>query len=439
MLEKAITYVTSDIWNMKLRELRGPRRASAACARIAMLSGRFCAAAQCQQKSSALTYLSLLSIVPIAALLFAIAKGFGMEALLEQRLIESLQGQQEAVQRIIGFARALIESTRGGVIAGFGVGLLLWTVIKMLGNIEEAFNAIWEVRSSRTLGRKCSDYLSVMLLCPVLFIASGSITVTLASEARLVLQRFPALAGAGVAVSAGLALLPYLFMWGLFSFLYIFMPNRKVRFVPGLLAGIVAGTAYQVVQFIYIKFQIGIAGYNAVYGGFAALPLFLVWLNTSWTIALFGAAVSRACQSVNRYDFDTGRIGPSHSMKQLLALQAAHAVIQKFEAGESPPSAEEIADRLQVPPLILDQLLGWLVESGILASCELCGSETVVYRPAKSTGSLTVSRIMHALDDCGDDSIHYAAGPQSDELRRRLAAFRSLVERAPENTCLKDI
>lgn len=439
MLEKIIAYFSEGIWTIALRDFHGARALWIRVARIAVLSARVFLRTQCQQKASALTYFTLLSIVPVAALIFGIAKGFGVEALLERQLLENLHGQQEAVRRIIEFAHAMIESTRGGLVAGIGIAALLWTVIKMLGTIEDAFNAIWGVGRARCLNRKFADYLSAMLICPLLVILAGSLTVTIAAETQLIVKKLALLESAGPLIAAGLGLLPYCFIWALFGFLYVFMPNTRVRFVPGLIAGIIAGTAYQIMQWMYIKFQIGIAGYNAVYGGFAALPLFLVWLQTSWTIVLLGAAVSWACQAVHMYDYDTDQWEVSGAVKRVLALRAVQVVVKNFERGRQPPTADGLAALLEVPRRLLQGLLDDLVSCGILARTQDPAGDAVLYSPAKSTAYLTIASVAEALDGHGISSVHMAAGPELDELQRRLASFKTLIVGSPDNASLKDL
>ena len=439
MIKKISAYLSVDIWNMALKDIHGARAIWLRAVRVAMLSVRVFMRTQCQQKASALTYFTLLSIVPVAALIFGIAKGFGVEALLERQLLDNLQGQQEAVRRIIEFAHAMIESTRGGLVAGIGVAALLWTVIKMLGNIEDSFNAIWGVGRARPINRKFSDYLSAMLICPLLVIMSGSLTVTIAAQAQLIAKKLTLLESAGPLISAGLGLLPYFFMWGLFSFLYIFMPNTRVRLMPGVIAGIIAGSAYQIMQWVYIKFQIGIAGYNAVYGGFAALPLFLVWLQMSWTIVLLGAAISWACQAVHMYDYDTDQWAVSCTVKRVLALRAVQVIVKKFEYGDQPPTADGLAALLEVPRRLLQGLLDDLVACGILARTQDSGGGAVFYRPAKNTADLTLAAVTEAFDGHGILPVHMAQSPELDDLQRRLASFKRLVEASPDNACLKDL
>ncbi len=177
---------------------------------------------------------------------FGIAKGFGFEKMLESQLRDKLAGQEEILDNIIHFSHSLLENTQGGLIAGVGLIVLFWAVIKMLGQIEGSLNDIWGIKEQRSLGRKFGDYLSLMLVCPVLIILSSSATVLVITQVTLIVERLTILSAFSSIVMFFLKLLPYTLLWGLFTFLYIFMPNTKVRFINGLVAGIIAGTIFEV-------------------------------------------------------------------------------------------------------------------------------------------------------------------------------------------------
>ncbi|HOO90878.1 MAG TPA: YihY/virulence factor BrkB family protein [Syntrophales bacterium] len=341
-----IEFIKGDIWRIRLKDLPRKRSFLIKQLRIFLLSLRGFDEDKCQLRASALTFYSLISIVPVAAMAFGIAKGFGFEKRLERQLLEQFQGQEEVITRVIDFAHSLLTNTKGGVIAGVGVILLFWAVIKVLGNIEASFNDIWGIREARSLGRKFSDYLSVMLLCPILLILSSSAAVFITTQVTLIVEKISLLGIFSPLISFLLKLLPYGIVWVLFSFLYIFMPNTKVNFRSGILAGIIAGTIYQIVQFGYIAFQVGAAKYNAIYGSFAALPLFLIWLQLSWLIVLFGAEFSFAHQNVDTYEFEPDSLKISGSFKRLLSLQIAHLLVSNFAEGEKPLTATQISHRL---------------------------------------------------------------------------------------------
>ncbi|MDD5255900.1 MAG: YihY/virulence factor BrkB family protein, partial [Candidatus Omnitrophica bacterium] len=294
MQKKIVNFLNKDIWRIRLKDVPQKRSFFIRTLRIILLSLRRFNEDKCSLSASALTFYSLLSIVPVLAMIFGIAKGFGLDAMLEKQLLEKIPAQDEIITNIMNFSHSLLENTKGGLIAGVGVALLFWTVIKVLGDVERSFNDIWGIKNMRSLMRRFADYLSVMLICPVLLILASSATVFINTQAKMLTQKISVLGAFAPTVYFLLDLLPYTVMWAVFTFLYIFIPNTKVNFKSGILAGIVAGTIYQVMQWVYVHFQIGVANYNAIYGSFAALPLFLVWLQLSWRVVLLGAEISFA-------------------------------------------------------------------------------------------------------------------------------------------------
>jgi membrane protein len=406
--------------------------------RVFLLSLRGFDEDQCLLRASALTFFSLLSIVPIFAMAFGVAKGFGLEKLLENQLLQ-VEGQQEVLRYVITFAHSLLENTQGGVVAGIGVAILFWSVLKVLGNIELSFNEIWGVKEARSFGRKLSDYLALMMICPILLILSSSITVFIASQLALIVQQIPFLNTAWPLIALLLRVLSFAVIWTLFTFIYIFMPNTQVNFKSGLMGGILAGTIYQLAQWVYIKFQIGVASYGAVYGSFAALPLFLVWLQTSWLVVLYGAEIAFAHQNVDTYEFEPDSRLVSHSFKKLLSLQVAHLCVKSFCAALSPLSAHEISEKLSIPIRLVRQLLHELVHSGILSETRSDNRKEGAYQPARDVGTLTLGKVLEALDARGSDNIPLHETSELTRLGECLRSMSQRVEQDPANLLLKEI
>jgi membrane protein len=434
-----IKFVKIDIWRIRLGELSRTRSFLIKQLRIIILALRGFDEDKCLLRASALTFYSLLSIVPVFAMAFGIARGFGFEKLLEKHLLENFPGQEEVMMRIIKFSHSFLENTKGGLIAGIGVVILFWTVVKVLGNIEKSFNDIWGVIKSRSLGRKFSDYLSIMLICPVLFIMSSSLTVIIASQIKLIIQKIVLLGSISPLIFAILKLLPYCVIWILFSFIYIFMPNTKVNFKSGILAGVVAGTIYQVVQWGYIAFQIGVVKYNAIYGSFAALPLFLIWLQLSWLIVLFGAEISFACQNVDTYEFEPDCLQASHSFKRLLSLRIVHLLVKNFSKGENPQTAAQISHTLGIPIRLVHQILYELVESGMISEVKEEEDRLVAYQPARSIEMFTIKYVIDMLEQRGSDNIPVAKSEELDKLSDCLKTFNDAIEKSQANMLLKNI
>ena len=237
--------------------------------------------------ASALTFYSTLSFIPVVALILAIARGFGAARALEDWLKEQTYTNPEVMEWVMQVAgKALDNTTQSGVITGIGIVLLIWSVVKMLSSTELAMNRIWGVKKGRSLVKKFTDYMSILFIAPILVILISSMNVFMMSSLQAYAMDEGILSYASAALKAILTILPYVLVWFLFVFLYMFMPTTPVRFKYALVAGIIAGTIFQVVQWFYIRFQVGVSSYNAIYGGLAALPLLLVWLQLSWSIVL---------------------------------------------------------------------------------------------------------------------------------------------------------
>ncbi len=389
-------------------------------------------------RASALTFYTLMSLVPVAAMAFGIAKGFGFEHRLQQELLEDFAAQQEVVEQVIGFAQNMLDNTKGGMIAGIGVIVLFWAVIRLLSNIENAFNYIWGVRS-RTLIRKLSDYLTIMLICPVLMIMSSSVTVFITSQVSAISSRYELLEMFGPVIYTGLTFLPYTLIWLLFTFIYIIMPNTKVRIQGALLAGVLAGSAYQIVQASYIHFQIFVAKYNAIYGSFTALPLFLMWLQISWFIVLFGAEISHASQN-SKYAAHTGE-GEEMSISQIqfLALAVCHHVVRLFHQNRPAQNIKEIADELLLSPILVDKLSNLLVKANILIRVDTNAKNEKALQPARDIGDLKVSTVIAALEDVGSSKHLISHFPEEGVLLEMFSAFRSELDQSDTNRLVKNI
>ncbi|HET58696.1 MAG TPA: YihY/virulence factor BrkB family protein [Deltaproteobacteria bacterium] len=438
-LGRIVNFIRHDIWRIRLTDLPKKKSFFLRELRIFVLSIRGFDEDKCLLRASALTFYSLVSIVPVAAMLFGIAKGFGFEKRLEKQLMEQFHGHEEIITQVITFAESMLANTKGGLIAGIGVILLFYAAIKVLNHIETSFNDIWGIQEPRKLGRKFSDYLSVMVLGPILIILSSSVTVFITTQVTSIMEKIALLGMFSGVISILLSLLPYCIIWVLFSFLYIFMPNTKVNFASGLLAGIIAGTIYQIVQLGYIMFQVETARYNAIYGSFAALPLFLIWLQLSWLIVLFGAEYSFARQNVDTYEFEPDSLKTSPSFKRLLTLQTAHLIVKFFADGKQPLTATEISHRLEIPIRLVHLIVFDLTAAGIIVPTETIEYREPAYLPARDINALTIHFVIDELEHCGTDTIPAARTKETETISEILDTFREEISRSPANRLLRDI
>jgi len=431
-----INFFKKDIWLLQEDKLSLFRAKIVKSLKIILLSVQGFSRDLCSLRASALTLYTILSIVPIIAMLFGIAKGFGFEKMMKQQLIEKIPSQETMVLQLIDFAQNLLESTKGGVVAGTGIIILFWTVIKVIGNIEESFNYIWKVEQGRILSRKFSDYLSLMLLAPVILIISGSITVFLTTQLTWLVD-FINLSGIGDwLVIRALSLLPLLLMTGLFTFTLVFMPNRKINYKAGIIAGFITAIMYNLAQWAYLSLQFGVSDYNAIYGSFAALPLFVIWLQIGWMIVLFGCEIAFFLQNYENYQHSSEFSNLSFSLEKVIALQITHLIIKNFIPLNNPLTAAQIAKNMDIPIAIIQSILLKLVASHIIVEFK-DQKEYEVYQPAVDINMLTISYVVNALEQCGQN--HLPGIKQDPLFMKAVNSFRKIIEASEQDRLLKDI
>jgi membrane protein len=439
MYAKWTNFIERDLWRIRLRDHSRGKSLVIRFIQIIALAVRGFYENKCKFKASALTFFSLLSIVPVIAVMFGISKGFGLQTQVQEQLLAKMQGQEEVVTKVIDFSNSLLANTNGGIIAGIGVAFLFWTIISVLSSIENSFNEIWGVIKPRSFGRKFGDYLSIMLVCPILLVMSGSMTLFVSSQIESIKEKIPLLQDFGPVFWLLMKSLPYVVIWIVFTFIFIFMPNTKVRFKSALIGGIVAGTIFQIVQWIYINFQIGMAKYGAIYGSFAALPLFLIWLQTGWLIVLFGAEVSFAHQNVETYEFEPDCLSVSHSFKILLSLIITQKLVNRFCQGEKPCDAPQLSHELDIPVRLVRQLLYELSESKVISESRTDEYKELVYQPAIDVDKITVKFVIDRLEQRGSADIPVIKSVELDKLSDSLQQFGKVIEGSPANILLKSL
>lgn len=293
-----ISYFQQEFWNPP--ETRKPKNFFYKILRIFFSSIKGFIEDKCFDKASTLTFYSLMTLVPIIAIGFGIAQGLGFAEKFTEQVKTQFQHQPEIAEKIIEFSNSTLKTTKGGVVAGLGFVLLLWSVLKMIGNIEIFFNEIWKVETPRTLLQQVKSYVPMILLFPLFLVGSNSAIIFISTQAILATQSIDILYILSPFIKLLFWLIPYLISWGILSFFYIYLPNTKVYWKAGIIAGIAAGLCYALWQWIYITFQVHATSYGTIYGSFAAFPLFLLWLNYSWLIILFGTELSSHIQKIEK-------------------------------------------------------------------------------------------------------------------------------------------
>jgi len=446
LLRRTRRLIQHDIWHLPEQIPGGRRSFLLRLLRIVVLAARGFAADSLQLRASALVYYTLLSVVPTLALAFGIAKGFGLEVALENALRQQLVSQQEALDQVIQFSRALLNNTRGGLVAGFGVALLLWAVVRLLSTIEASFNAIWGVDRGRTPVRKITDYLAIAVLAPLLLLASSSFSVMISGRVGAVLAQLGVAEPVSGAVLTSLELVPFVILWLLMTLVYLAMPNTSVSWRAGLTAGVVAGTLVQLLQAGSIQVVVNVARYNAIYGSFAVLPLFLIWLYVSWLIVLVGAEVSFAVDNAGDYARERAASGASHHQRRLLAVRLAAVSAARFLTGAPPATAAALAEHTGVPVRLAHTVLHDLVAASVLVEVRDAPGRPPAYQPARDPDAVTAVEVVQAFDRLAgpseDGSLPGVEPPDPvpdsalGEVARRWAALDRLLEDADDNWTL---
>jgi membrane protein len=438
---KHIKRLNDAIWRTPLYELSRGKTFLFRQLRIIILAARGFYTDNVQLRASALTFYSLLSVIPVAAIAFAIAKGFGLDQNLEQLITKNanFQSQQEVLNWLLENARNAIEDTRGGYIAGVGMIILFWSVMSLLNHIESSFNHIWQIRSSRPWYRKFTDYLTIMLIAPVFIILSSSITVFINTELVDYMSRAPILDFFKPIISFLVKFAPYFLTWFSLTVLFIIMPNAKVKFLPALISGIIAGTILQFIQWVYIDLQFGITKLSAIYGSFAAVPLFILWLQSSWIIVLLGAEISFANQNVSRYEYESEALNISNYQKRALVLLILHMIIRNFSIGEKPVSAEDIAINLKIPVRLARDILEDLSNVNLVSIIHEHEQKQRLYQPAIDINRLTVSFVFSSLDKKGFDKNMKIKNKDYDKVMGMLEKFDRLIAKSNANILIKDL
>ena len=348
--------------------------------------------------ASALTYSTILATVPILAIIFAIGRGLGYGAVIEADIKKNLSVNQEFADMVLNFINSYLEHTQSGIFIGFGLLLLLYTVIQLTGSIETALNSIWRVKNQRSIYRQITDYISVFLLLPILMIITSGLSIFLATIA----QDYPDFMVLSSTVKVLIALSPYVLSGLLFTGLYMYMPNTTVYFRHAILPGFIAGAAFQVLQYFYIHSQIWVSSYNAIYGSFAALPMFFLWVDFSWIICLFGAQLAYANQNLRSYYYIKDIHKISRSYHDVLLILIMSKICKRFEKGMSSYTVHGLSVETDLPLGVVSHLTDELVRMRLLEANGRDSDRPVRFTPAEDIHHLSVGVLLDRIDNYGD-------------------------------------
>lgn len=391
-IQKLQQIFTNAIWNIQVRTLPGWKRRLIGTVRILHLLFRDLAEGQLTLRAMGLVYTTLLSLVPLIAVSFSMLKGFGFHNQVEPMLMNMMAplGEKgvEITSRIIEF----VDNIKAGVLGSLGLLLLVYTVISLMQKVESAFNYTWHVSEARSIGQRFSDYLSVILVGPLLMLTALGLTATLSSTAAV--QQMMSIAVIGDIIMFSKRLIPYTLVIIAFTFIYMFVPNTKVRIGSAFIGALVAGALWETVGFAFASFVAGSTKYTAIYSAFATLIFFMIWLYISWLILLIGASIAFYHQHPEQRSLELRQPSLSGRMQEKLALLTMTLVARNYYEHKPAWTTQTLAEHISLSANALTPLLDHLEECGLLARTQGDGSG---YLPAQPPDSLSLADIIRAI------------------------------------------
>lgn len=492
-VKEMIRFLSYDIWRSNPETLSNKKNILYNAIKIVMLTVRNVQELNIAASSRSLTYRTLLSIVPLLAVIFAIARGFGIENIMESSIFNLMTGEEANTTGIVtksivpsdtavvgmdmieggnnagqgdpslsgadqiafqkdttagGRTRefldllfqlidnSLEEAKGGGIFAGVGILLFLYTILLLFNDIEYNLNKIWQVSKGRNIGRKVTDYSAMVLLIPIFFILVNALNILSYPQSntlKIIYILYPF-------IPRLLNIIPFVVMILIFTSVYKFLPNVKVKFQNALLAGILAGVAFQFFQMLYLSGQLWITRYNAIYGTFAAIPLMLLWIQLSWFITLIGAEVSYAAQNVRKFSFEKETKNISRRYRDFFTLMIASVIIRRF-ADELPPyTADQLSEKCKVPSRLTNDILDVLIEVNIISATPTSEDELVMaFQPAVDINLISVNYLMAKLDEKGSEDFMIDIKGEFYEHWKVLVNTRLCMYENNSNLLLKDL
>jgi membrane protein len=425
-------FLTKKLWVVRIHKLTKGQGFIVKQLRIYALAIKGFNEDKCLVKATALTFYTLFSIVPILALVFGIAKGFGYEKNLQDQIMANFSQYSNVLGDLFESANKLLATTQGGLIAGVGIALLLWSVMNLLISIENCFNEIWEIKKGRTWFRKITDYLTISIIAPIFVILSTGLTVLIKAELTHVVFL-------SQSATVLLKVIAFLMMSGVFTLIYVILPNTKVNLRSAFAAGVFCTLFLELLQWVYLSFQIGAVRYNAIYGSFAALPLLLIWMQYSWYVVLFGAELAFANQNVDHYELENEIENMSVRYRRVIALMITNLVVKNFNEGNKAFTAMEISKKLDLPIRLSRNLINELVETKVFIEVKLENDKDAAYQPGISDSKLTVKYIIDKLDEKGINELPISDSNELKTIHGLMLDMDQVLNNAKGNIPVKDI
>ena len=426
-LSQITEFVRYDMWRRTTTELdTWYKRLGYRVARTITLVVRGFTSKNLNDQAKALTYSLIFAVVPILAMVVAVAKGFGVADVIEKQLNSSFLGETNMVPTIMEMVQRYLDTAQGGVFIGVGILILLWAVYSFFQSVETAFNRIWNVKKSRSILRQATTYIAIVVLIPILIVCSAGIDIFISStvESKMHIEALHEFVH-----TSGLKLFQFVICWLMFTWMYIAIPNTKVHFLSGLIPGILMGTLFQLLQMLSVYLIALLSRTSIVYGAFASIPILMTWLQWTSLLILIGAEMSYAIQNNEQFEYEQDLNRMSRRYKDFVMLYLLSSIIKRFEADEAPYTAHELAVRDHLPIRLVNQLLSRMVETNVLREVYQEADEEKCYQPALDTHKISVGMVMGRIDMQGTEQFLQAP---SEEMQTFWEHFVALKEKNHE-------
>jgi len=392
-IKSLVDYCTVGVWNDARQNWK------ISTLKVLNLTVRSFLNSDLQSKSCAMTYRTLLAMVPALALICAIARGFGLQNMIMELLIKQFPSQQQALTTAFSFVDSYLSQASGGLFVGVGVVFLLWTIVSLIRSIETMFNDIWQIAKGRSIWRMTTDYLAIILLLPILMICSNGITIFMSTS----LSNLLPFSFVKPAIETLFDVLGLVLTWLFFAGTYILVPNTKVRFRNAIVPGALVGTAFVVLQWLFMNGQLYVAKYNAIYGSFSFLPLFLIWMQLVWLFTLTGGVLCYAMQNIGEFNFGDNIKNISFSYRTRTTLVLMAIIAQRFKASLPALTLNKISVDYRLPLNLITPEAVRLKEMGLVNFIDCAGKETGdrAIQPAVDVTDLTVAEVINRLRNHG--------------------------------------
>jgi membrane protein len=366
-------------------------------------------------RANSLTFALLFAFIPMMALIYAVARGFGFEELVSQQLTGSFLAEANIAPILLEWVERYLATARDGLFVGIGLVVLIWAVYAFFNMLENSFNSIWNVKKTRSFGRRMTNYVMTLLLVPILVVVTSGISIFLNSTEVLssVLQSVEPLR------KFMLRFIPFVATSAVFTWIFIAIPSTKVKFSSAIIPGVLMGFLYQVVQALSMYLVVLFTRMSIVYGAFSAIPLVLIWLNITCWLLLIGSALAFAIQNNDWFAYERDIETMSRRYKDYVMLYLLSVIVRRFEHGDTPQTAQEMALHHQLPIRLVSQLLTRLEDTNIVRRVYVEQEEDETFVPAMDTRLITVEMVIGRISAQGTEEFLQHTPPEMQAFWQR--------------------